>query len=80
MEDDELLGVRGEFEGLAEQVKLVPGRMVEPESSTSRHPMVVQAAGEVGSGDGGEFVGRVRFGAAASSDPIPAGCSRARRG
>ena len=34
VEGDELLGVRGEFERLAEQLKLVPGLVVEPEGST----------------------------------------------
>lgn len=60
VEDDELLGVCGEFERLAEQLKLVPGWVIEPESPSSRHHVAVQAAGEVGAGDGGEFGGEPR--------------------
>ncbi len=56
-QDNQLLGVRGEFECLAEQVGLVPGRVVEAERPTSWNHVPVQAAGEVGAGDAGEFRG-----------------------
>lgn len=57
-EDDQLLGVRDEFERLTEQSKLVPRRVIEPQNSTSRNHVAVHAAREVRAGAGGEFGGQ----------------------
>jgi len=56
-EDDELLGVRGEFERLAEQLKLMPAGWFEPENSASRHYVALQTRVKSGPRDGGEFGG-----------------------
>ncbi len=56
-EDDQLLRVRREFERLVQQLKVAPRRVVEPEDSTSRNHMTIQAPREVGAGDGHEFYG-----------------------
>ncbi|WP_455678383.1 hypothetical protein [Streptomyces atroolivaceus] len=45
-EDDQLLGVGGEVERLAEQPEFAPGRVVETQDPALRDHMTVQAAGE----------------------------------
>ncbi|KUM99417.1 hypothetical protein AQI95_39130 [Streptomyces yokosukanensis] len=54
-QDEELLGVGGEVQGLAQQMEFGPGRVLEAEWAAAGDTVVAQTAGELGACHGGEF-------------------------